>query len=104
MLEEVPEAPPRERIEGIKRLAPRIMFFVQFDHPRYPKHHLAANLFARELLSDPWIVNAPIFDPVPGGGGGLREPPLTRGGERGVPTMAVMSPKPYVAYALGSCG
>jgi Glycosyl hydrolase family 26 len=52
----------RTIIGGIKRLAPRITFFVQFDHPRYPKNHLAANLFARELLSDPWIVNAPIFD------------------------------------------
>jgi hypothetical protein len=49
-------------IEGIKRVAPRITFFVQVDHPRYPKNHLAANLFARELLSDPWLVNAPIFD------------------------------------------
>jgi hypothetical protein len=54
----------RTNIEGIKRLAPRITFFVQFDHPRHPKNHLAANLFARELLSDPWIINAPIFDSV----------------------------------------
>src|SRR6266508_1751937 len=52
----------RTIIEGIKRLAPRITFFVQFDHPRYPKNHLAANLFVRELLSDTWIINAPIFD------------------------------------------
>ena len=52
----------RTIIESIKRLAPRITFFVQFDHPRHPKNHLAANLFARELLSDPWIINAPIFD------------------------------------------
>jgi glycosyl hydrolase family 26 len=52
----------RTIIEGIKRLAPRVTFFVQFDHPTHPKNHLAANLFARELLSDPWVVNAPIFD------------------------------------------
>jgi hypothetical protein len=52
----------RTIIEGIKRLAPRSTFFVQFDHPRYPKNHLAANLFTRELLSDPWILNAPLFD------------------------------------------
>jgi mannan endo-1,4-beta-mannosidase len=54
----------RAIIAGIKRWAPRITFFVQFDHPRYPNHHLAAHLFARELLSDPWIVNAPLFDPL----------------------------------------
>ena len=52
----------RTIIEGIKQSAPRITFFVQFDHPRHPQNHLAANLFARELLSDPWIINAPIFD------------------------------------------
>jgi len=52
----------RTIIEGIKRSTPRITFFVQFDHPRHPNNHLAANLFARELLSDPWIINAPIFD------------------------------------------